>query len=533
MSDPLLTSLCTICHREPPKYKCPRCGVRTCSLPCTKRHKAWASCTGERDPASFVPRDRLATDAGVDHDYNFISKIERAKERFEKTVISEKGLLGEAEVRGPKPGVEDKRFEKVWYGDQLVHEPATRGGGRGGRWSGRGGGPGRDTVHARFDQPVRQRLRHNDIHVLTMPKGLSRQKENKTAWNRRTNTINWQVEWLLFDVERSKPDVGRPSRICHKALDEKPLYQALAEALEWDGSVAQKRKRAREGGDLVNDDDEPPLKKQKPLSRKQRAIQHVEAMIPIQDSASSTWPANDYTMQCTATGQWSQISSDSSVPKSSDEEAVELTKLRFFLSKPATSDDPSRGLIPLSATDNLLGVLSGRTIIEFPTIYVLGPDAALPEGLTLASTERRTSDEDSDSEEDAKAVTSKRAPLRKNRTSERPARPAADFDPTNANRAPVRNNRLSGRRGGGSGGRPPQGHVEPVPDDMDVEEGELNSEGEEIYNARRAMDMVAASIVADAKHLIGDHDPSLSGPAGQEATRPARGLVDYGSDSEV
>jgi hypothetical protein len=175
-------------------------------------------------------------------------------------------------------------------------------------------------------------------------------------------------------------------------------------------------------------------------------------------------------------------------------------------------------------------VLSGRTIIEFPTVYVLGPDAALPEGLALASTERRSRDEESESGED----TSKRAPLRKNRTFERPVRSTADFDPTSANRAPLRNNRLSGRRGGGSHDRPPQKHVAPVPDDMDdVEEGELNSEGEEVYNARRAMDMVAASIIADA-HSFGDgHDAGLVGRPEQEASGPARGLVDYGSDSEA
>ncbi|OIW27143.1 hypothetical protein CONLIGDRAFT_633475 [Coniochaeta ligniaria NRRL 30616] len=368
-----------------------------------------------------------------------------------------------------------------------------------------------------------------------MPKGLSRQKENKTAWNRRTGTVNWQVEWLLFGVDRTDSEDGGPTtRICHKALDEKPLYQALAESLEWEQSAAQKRKRAREDGDPVDDDDEPPNKKIK-TTRKQRAVQHVEAMIPSQDSVLSTWSVSEYTMQCTVAGQWSQTSSEPSVPKSSDEEAAELAKLRFLLYKPATPDDPSKGLIPLTARDTLVEALSGRTIIEFPTVYVLRPDAALPEGLTLASTERRSRDEESESGDDAKASASNRAPLRKNRTFEKPVRSAADFDPTSANRAPLRNNRLSGRRGGGgSHDRPPQKHVEPVPDDVDdVEEGELNSEGEEVYNARRAMDMVTASIIADAHSFGHGHDAGLVGRSETEVSGPARGLVDYGSDSEA
>ncbi|KAB5582418.1 hypothetical protein GE09DRAFT_1246108 [Coniochaeta sp. 2T2.1] len=536
MSDPLLTTLCTICHREPPKYKCPRCGIRTCSLPCTKKHKAWASCSGERDPASFVPRARLVTDAGVDHDYNFISKIERAKELFEKKVVAEKGLLGEGEIRGPKRGQEDKRFEKVWYGDQLVHEPAaTRGGG--GRWGGRGGrggqgGGGGGGLDARFDQQVRQRLRRNDIRVLTMPRGLSRQKENKTAWNRRTNTVNWQVEWMLCGIDSTTSEDDKPVRICHKCLDEKPIYQGLAETLEWDRSAAQKRKRAREDGD-VEDDEQPLHKKQKPPTRKQRAVQYIEAMTPLQESTFSTWPASEYTMQCTATGQWNQTSSEPSVPRSNEEEAAQLAKLRFFLFKPATPDDPSKGLIPLASTDNLVGVLSGRTIIEFPTLYVLRPDAPLPEGLGLTSTERRSKDSDSDSEEDGKGTNSKKTPMRNGRTFERPVRPGADFDPTNANRAPLGHNRLSGRKERHDDTRPPQKHVQFAVPEEDAEEGELNSEGEEVYNARAAMDMVAASIVADAISFGGDASVDVdAGPETQVAKPVAKGLVDYGSDSD-
>ncbi|KAJ9160986.1 Box C/D snoRNA protein 1 [Coniochaeta hoffmannii] len=530
MSDPLLTTLCTICHREPPKYKCPRCGVRTCSLPCTKKHKAWASCSGERDPAAFIPRERLVTDAGVDHDYNFISKIERAKERFEKTVVAEKGLLGEAEVRGPKRGQEDRRFEKVWYGDQLVHEPATRGGGgaRGGWRGGRGGGLGRDTLQQRFDQQVRQRLRRNDIRVLTMPKGLSRQKENKTAWNRRTNTVNWQVEWFLFGIGGAE-EASKATRICHKSLDEKPLYQALADTLEWDKS-ANKSKRAREEGDLVDDEDAPPHKKHKGPSRKQRAVQQVAAMIPCQDSASSTWPVSEYAMQCTATGRWNQMSSDPAVPPSSEEEAAQLAKLRFFLFKPATPDEPSKGLIPLSPTDNLVGALSGRTIIEFPTVYVLQPDAPMPEGMALASTERRSADSDSDSEEDSKAASFNRGPARNGRRFERTVE---DPNPSNANRAPLRNNRLSGRRGGGGPDHAPMRRDKSaVTDKVEIEEGELNSEGEEVYKARRAMDMVTASIVADASSFGGGSIMAVDGDAEPELPKAAMGLVDYGSDSE-
>ncbi|MBR8638204.1 zinc finger HIT domain-containing protein, partial [Campylobacter coli] len=69
MGDTLLTDLCSICHVSAPKYKFPRCDLRTCSLPCIKRHKARSDCSGVRDATAYVPRKKLATAAGVDHDY--------------------------------------------------------------------------------------------------------------------------------------------------------------------------------------------------------------------------------------------------------------------------------------------------------------------------------------------------------------------------------------------------------------------------------------------------------------------------------
>lgn len=88
--DTLLSDLCTICHINPPKYRCPRCSTRTCSLPCSRRHKLWSQCSGVRDPAAYLKRSELATESAFDRDFNFITKIERSLERAER----------EAEVRG-------------------------------------------------------------------------------------------------------------------------------------------------------------------------------------------------------------------------------------------------------------------------------------------------------------------------------------------------------------------------------------------------------------------------------------------------
>lgn len=69
---------------EVPKYRCPRCSTRTCSLKCTQKHKKWSQCSGVRDPTIYLRRNKLATPAAFDRDFNFITSIERGLERAER-----------------------------------------------------------------------------------------------------------------------------------------------------------------------------------------------------------------------------------------------------------------------------------------------------------------------------------------------------------------------------------------------------------------------------------------------------------------
>jgi hypothetical protein len=64
-------------HLSAPKYKCPRCTTRTCSLECSKRHKIRAECSGIRDQAAFITKGQLFTAEAIDHDFNFLSSVER------------------------------------------------------------------------------------------------------------------------------------------------------------------------------------------------------------------------------------------------------------------------------------------------------------------------------------------------------------------------------------------------------------------------------------------------------------------------
>lgn len=53
--------LCEICSEQPPKYRCPVCKVRYCSLGCFKNHKLDSSCQPVTDTTPSVPTPPLQT----------------------------------------------------------------------------------------------------------------------------------------------------------------------------------------------------------------------------------------------------------------------------------------------------------------------------------------------------------------------------------------------------------------------------------------------------------------------------------------
>lgn len=341
MADPLLTSLCTICHIEAPRYKCPRCRARTCSLSCVKKHKTWSSCNGERDPTAFVQLDKLKTDAGIDHDYNFLTKIERSVERAERILREDREILPEEGSQPPPP--KRARFQK--------------GHGR--------GRPTADEGPRRFDKNAIHRMRQLAIHVSTVPYGMTRSKENKTSWNKRTRTINWQVEWVLFNNNNSTTAGSEPQsyRILHKALDEIPLHAAFSDALE--------HYRLGQLSDHERAEEKKAYRKQQASGRRS------------QDVTKSTWQAAPCTFQNHTDGSWSDsIDTDGHYTSKDD--------YQFYFLKPRHRTKGPRTLVPLNATENLASLLSGQEIIEFPTIYVVAvAETSLGQGYIIEETSKK------------------------------------------------------------------------------------------------------------------------------------------------
>ncbi|KAL8777796.1 MAG: hypothetical protein Q9194_002354 [Teloschistes cf. exilis] len=307
--DLLLTELCMIC---PYKYCCPRCSSRTCSLNCLKRHKQWASCNGIRDRAAYVRRKDLATPKAVDHDYNYLTSIERQLDIAQR----------HAESRGISL-YHDRQAE-----ERKRHGKPTKG-----------------------EVPLRAAIQEHRVMVDRAPKGMSRQKQNKTYWDSRKKRIVWTVEWVHKDG----------SREISQCPDSEALNAAYTRITR--SSPPQNTGKAE---------------LQERLQKKRR----LDAENPIMTAqVAVTQSENDYTSAIATEGSpeypTQSLTITQPCPSSSQSQ---LQELYFYLLLPSTPTS-YRVLIPLTAQEPLAQALTDRFVLEFPTIYALKqPPDRLPTG---------------------------------------------------------------------------------------------------------------------------------------------------------
>lgn len=149
-----------------------------------KKHKAWAQCSGVRNPAEYRKRADLATPSSIDKDFNFITTVERSVARADEG-ISDRGI-----ILAPARQLKGKETRPKW------------------------------------ETEAKQR----GITIIKAPKGLSRSKQTKTHWNNQQKCIIWTIEWICADG-------GKVLTQCHET-------KSVAEAfLQTVGKKALKRKR--------------------------------------------------------------------------------------------------------------------------------------------------------------------------------------------------------------------------------------------------------------------------------------------------
>ncbi|KAK1985191.1 HIT zinc finger protein [Colletotrichum cereale] len=477
MADPLLTSLCAICHTEPPRYKCPRCTIRTCSLACTKRHKAWSSCNGIRDATAYVPPSKLKTAAGVDHDFNFLSGIERAVQRSEKEIVEERQLLRPEDLRPIevrsvqwKTG-RDGRKKRVLVTEVL---------------KGDGGGARQEALAS---MPFKKRLGRFGILLRRAPAGMARQRENGTNFSKASGRINWQVEWLLVpsETETEIPErqeggdeaKKRTKRILAKAFDDVPLYKAFAVGQrslhdEQARKEHQRQQRDDDGGDDEEEEAQNGAHANTGRPKKRRKHQHKpgQSLATAQDTETGAWHPGRFCMQTAARGAWTPHTGVAPYTGTTEEEEAQKGRYAFYLAGTTSAATSAAGRTVVHAVDAaapLGDALRDMTVLEFPTLYVVEAGAALPGSLV----------------EEPKPV---RLTQKRKREAQVPP----------------------GRRGSAKGGKKTRRHLE---------DGELPSDGEESGVADGDVDRFAAAVeqIIAEESLGEEDDDSTTSSSGSDS----------------
>lgn len=333
MADPLLSSLCTICHVNSPKYTCPKCSVQTCSFPCVRRHKLWSSCSGIRDPTVYKTKAELQTPEGVDHDYNFLHSIEYRVERAERELVQERGIVSHEELQEARKGIDRE--------DQRNHKKRKQ-------------PPG--------EECIKTMLRMTGTKVNRAPTGMQRNKENGTTWSRNNRTINWQIEWMRN---------GGKTRQLGKMLSNKSVAYYYDQWFETD-------MRAR-----MTDDELRTHKKRKAAETRERTSKKAKLEV-ISDMDLCTTSR----LQDPATSAWNvlvQHSTHSNITQPfSAESYVKVNEHQLYLLRPLTSSQYPKVLVPIDTELPLSEVLRKRDVVEFPTIYVFEePFKSVPDGFML------------------------------------------------------------------------------------------------------------------------------------------------------
>ncbi|KAJ5371017.1 uncharacterized protein N7496_007109 [Penicillium cataractarum] len=335
-SDPLLSELCSICHVNPPKYRCPRCSTRTCSLPCTRRHKLWSQCSGVRDPAAYLKRSELASEAAFDRDFNFITGIERSLERAERDVENRGIELARGQAVPGEEGTDDASAGAASGAGRKRKYP-TQGLVKGEAGFLRGAEAGR-------------------VKVLRAPRGMSRNKQNTSRWHPKHKCLSWTVEWISAAGEKT----------IRNALETYPISEAYDRAFP------------------VPREDRPSTdKKEKEVSQENTATEQASTTTEKPDGSmptATTTPAEPKDPETNP-----ETTETPTAQAEGTEQDLPLTphrNLYFYLHRPRTTTKKPV-LAPLPPSAKLAAVLRDRTVLEFPTVYAL-PDS--PEKM-LASKE--------------------------------------------------------------------------------------------------------------------------------------------------
>lgn len=110
-----------------------------------------------------MKRSQLATPRGIDHDYNYLTSIERQLDNAQR----------DADHRGV-----------------IIHDAASADG----NWKAKGlDGP------KKGEEPMRKAAERCGVIIARAPDGMSRRRNNATHWYKKKKQLLWTIEWIHND----------------------------------------------------------------------------------------------------------------------------------------------------------------------------------------------------------------------------------------------------------------------------------------------------------------------------------------------
>lgn len=240
---------CQVCHEKESLYRCPACMLRTCSLECCKSHKTQTNCNGKRDRTAFVPLHKF-TDSTLSSDFHFLEDVlarsDRGKRLLKDVVGSNKLIAGPA--RGGGNGNKRSRMQSEGSSSRNTiqgnehesrHDNETQ---------------GQHALETEQSTPLLdnglvdlklapgypkhkqflvQKAKERNIRLLLMPQGMQRHILNKSKYDAKKDRILWKVE-IVFHVISAANDYSTEAKKHLKStivLDRIPEHEAIYPSL--------------------------------------------------------------------------------------------------------------------------------------------------------------------------------------------------------------------------------------------------------------------------------------------------------------
>lgn len=265
---------CVMCRVKVAIYCCPRCHARTCSLACSRAHKASppsggeAVCSGKRDRTRFCSLKGF-TDSHLASDYHFLEDVlkvsESSKRIYEGLANGDSSALASGasaakRARGNNVGPRSGRVKLDSISAQPPAHPLLRA--REGKSAVEVLAHGvNDATELNEKQPSHQSsgivngllankpaatppppkkqkvdplVRQSElkgVNLLRMPSGMERRRSNTTKFNKKKGSITWKVELRFHPPAGGEPSPGTLT-VEGTASDSSTLRDALGRHLD-------------------------------------------------------------------------------------------------------------------------------------------------------------------------------------------------------------------------------------------------------------------------------------------------------------